>query len=64
MLSRAASAAATDYRLDMALRWAAIHSVAAVAAFSAERWQPPVTAADIAEPGRHRARLGARPAPS
>ncbi|HEY2690389.1 MAG TPA: helix-turn-helix domain-containing protein [Streptosporangiaceae bacterium] len=49
VLSRAASAAATDYRLDMALRWAAIHSVAAVAAFSAERWQPPVTAADIAE---------------
>jgi sugar diacid utilization regulator len=49
ILSRSASAAATDYRLDMALRWAAIHEVAAVAAFSAERWQPPVTAADIAE---------------
>ena len=38
VLSRAASAAATDYRLDMALRWAAIHSVAAVAAFSAEHY--------------------------
>ena len=49
ILSRSASAAATDYRLDMALRWAAIHDVAAVAAFCAERWQPPVTAADIAE---------------
>jgi sugar diacid utilization regulator len=49
ILSRTASAAATDYRLDMALRWAAIHNVAAVAGFSAGRWQPPVTAADIAE---------------
>jgi sugar diacid utilization regulator len=49
ILSRAASAAATDYRLDMALRWAAIHNVAAVAGFSASRWQPPVTAADIAD---------------
>jgi sugar diacid utilization regulator len=49
ILSRAASAAATDYRLDMALRWAAIHNVAAVAGFSADRWQPPVTAADIAD---------------
>jgi sugar diacid utilization regulator len=49
ILSRAASAAATDYRLDMALRWAAIHNVAAVAGFSAGHWQPPVTAADIAD---------------
>jgi sugar diacid utilization regulator len=49
ILSRSASAAATDYRLDMALRWAAIHNVAAVTAFSAERWRPPVTAGDIAE---------------
>jgi sugar diacid utilization regulator len=49
ILSRTASAAAIDYRLDMALRWAAIHNVAAVAAFSAEPWRPPVTAADIAE---------------
>jgi sugar diacid utilization regulator len=49
ILSRTASAAATDYRLDMALRWAAIHNVAAVAGFSAGRWQPPVTAADIAD---------------
>ena len=36
VLSRAASAEVTDYRLDMALRWAAIHRVAAVAAFAAE----------------------------
>ena len=48
LLSRSASAEASDYRLDMALRWAAIHHVAAVAAFSAERWQPVVTAIDIA----------------
>ena len=43
-----ASAEVTDYRLDMALRWAAIHRVAAVAAFSAEEWRPAVTAMDIA----------------
>jgi len=49
MLSRTASAEATDYRLDMALRWAAIHQVAAVAAFSAGLWRPTATAADIAE---------------
>ncbi len=49
VLSRTASAEAADYRLDMALRWAAIHRVAAVAAFSAQRWQPTLTAADIAE---------------
>lgn len=49
VLSRAASAEATDYRLDMALRWAAIHGVGAVAAFSAGLWRPPATAADIAE---------------
>ncbi len=48
VLSRSASAEVTDYRLDMALRWAAIHRVAAVAAFSAERWRPTVTAMDIA----------------
>ena len=40
VLSRLASAEVTDYRLDMALRWAAIRRVAAVAAFSAEAWQP------------------------
>src|SRR5262249_38643683 len=40
VLSRSASAEVTDYRLDMALRWASIHGVAAVAAFSAEKWQP------------------------
>jgi len=48
VLSRAASAEVTDYRLDMALRWAAVNQVAAVAAFSAEQWQPTVTAMDIA----------------
>ena len=48
VLSRLASAEITGYRLDMALRWAAIHRVAAVAAFSAEDWQPAVTALDIA----------------
>jgi sugar diacid utilization regulator len=49
VLSRAASAVATDYRLDMALRWAAVHNVAAVGCFSDGLWQPPVTAVDIAE---------------
>jgi sugar diacid utilization regulator len=49
ILSRTASADAADYRLDMALRWAAIHQVAAVAAFSAQRWRPTLTAVDIAE---------------
>jgi sugar diacid utilization regulator len=50
VLSRAASAEITGYRLDMALRWAAINGVAAVAAFAAEQWQPAVTALDIAGP--------------
>jgi sugar diacid utilization regulator len=49
LLGRVASATASDYRLDMALRWAAIRDVAAVAAFSAQPWQPPMTALDIAE---------------
>jgi sugar diacid utilization regulator len=48
ILSRLASAEVTDYRLDMALRWAAIHQVAAVAAFAGKPWQPTVTARDIA----------------
>ena len=48
VLSRSASAEVTDYRLDMALRWASIHKVAAVAAFAAERWRPTVTVTDIA----------------
>ena len=48
ILSRSASAEVTDYRLDMALRWASIHQVAAVAAFAAERWRPTVTVTDIA----------------
>ncbi len=51
VLSRAISAGADDYRLDMALRWAAIHEVSAVAAFSGEPWQPSVTALDIAAGG-------------
>jgi sugar diacid utilization regulator len=49
ILGRAASAAAGDYRMDMALRWAALSDVAAVAAISAQPWQPSVTARDIAE---------------
>jgi sugar diacid utilization regulator len=47
VLGRLASAEINGYRLDMALRWAAIHRVAAVAAFSAEQWQPALTALDI-----------------
>jgi len=52
ILSRFASAEVSDYRLDMALRWGAIHRVAAVAAFSGEPWQPTVTARDIAARAR------------
>jgi hypothetical protein len=48
VLSRSASAEVSDYRLDMALRWAATHQVAAVAAYSSQWWQPTVTAMDIA----------------
>jgi sugar diacid utilization regulator len=48
ILSKFASAEVSDYRLDMALRWGAIHQVAAVAAFSAVPWRPTVTARDIA----------------
>src|SRR5260370_12694090 len=48
VLSRSASAEVTDYRLDMALRWGSIHQVAAVAAFSAEKWRPTGTVTDIA----------------
>jgi hypothetical protein len=47
VLSRAASAEVSDYRLDMALRWAAVNRVSAVAAFSAEQWRPTVTVMDI-----------------
>ena len=50
VLSRVASAEITGYRLDIALRWAAINGVAAVAAFAAEKWRPAVTALDIAGP--------------
>ena len=48
ILSRSASGEVSDYRLDMALRWGAIHRVAAVAAFADPPWQPTVTARDIA----------------
>ena len=48
LLSRAASAEVTDYRLDMALRWATVNRVSAVAVFAAEQWEPTVTAMDIA----------------
>jgi sugar diacid utilization regulator len=48
ILGRVASESATDYRFDMALRWAAIRGVGAVAAFAEERWRPPLTAVDIA----------------
>jgi sugar diacid utilization regulator len=48
ILSRFASTEVSDYRLDMALRWGAIHQVAGVAAFSREPWLPTVTARDIA----------------
>src|SRR5580693_6001308 len=47
-LPRGASAEVTDYRLDMALRWATVNRVSAVAAFAAEQWEPTVTAMDIA----------------
>ena len=47
VLGRLASAEINGYRLDMALRWAAIHRVAAVAAFSAQEWEPALTAMDI-----------------
>ena len=51
VLARAISAGADDYRLDMALRWAALHGVSAVAAFSGGPWQPSITALDIAREG-------------
>jgi sugar diacid utilization regulator len=49
LLGREASAALSDYRFDMGLRWAALQNVAAVAAFAASPWRPTATAADIAE---------------
>ena len=48
ILGRVASLEATDYRFDMALRWAALGGVAAVAGFASGCWRPPVTAVDIA----------------
>jgi sugar diacid utilization regulator len=52
VLGRGASAEAVDYRLDVALRRAGMHGVAAVAAFCADPsnpWRPPLTALDIAD---------------
>ncbi len=48
ILGRVASESATDYRFDMALRWAALGGVGAVAAFAEGRWRAPLTAIDIA----------------
>ena len=48
ILGRNASESTVDYRFDMALRWAALGGVAAVAAFGHELWRPPATAVDIA----------------
>jgi sugar diacid utilization regulator len=48
ILGRDASESTADYRFDMALRWAALGGVAAVAAFGHEQWRPPATALDIA----------------
>src|SRR5258708_28288136 len=47
VLSRQASDEVTDYRLDMALRSAAVRRVAAPAAFSAAVRQPAVAALDL-----------------
>lgn len=49
LLSRTASSGARDYRLDMALRWATLRGVTAVAAFSSRGWQPSITALAIAD---------------
>ncbi|MDR2986722.1 MAG: hypothetical protein LBV34_17975, partial [Nocardiopsaceae bacterium] len=48
ILGRVASESATDYRFDMALRWAALGGVGAIGAFADEQWRPPLTAIDIA----------------
>jgi len=48
ILGRVASESATDYRFDMALRWAALGGVGAVGAFADQQWRPPLTAIDIA----------------
>jgi sugar diacid utilization regulator len=49
LLSAAASAEVGDYRLDVALRWAGIGEVPALAALQPGRWVPTATAADIAD---------------
>jgi sugar diacid utilization regulator len=48
LLSRACSAQATDYRIDMALRRAVARKISAVAATLPATWRPPTTVADIA----------------
>jgi sugar diacid utilization regulator len=49
VLSRAASVEAAGYRLDVALRQAGVHGVAAVVVLASDSWHPPATATDIAE---------------
>lgn len=49
ILSRAASEAAADYRLDLALRWAAVRGVSAIGVLSVAGWIPSATASDIAD---------------
>jgi sugar diacid utilization regulator len=48
LLTAAASAEVDDYRLDVALRWASLHGVPAVAAFADGVWVPSPTSANIA----------------
>src|SRR5258708_25694040 len=52
ILGRVASESATDYRFDMALRWAALRGVGPVAAFAEQRPRPPLTPVDIASRAR------------
>jgi sugar diacid utilization regulator len=49
ILSRTASEAAADYRLDLALRWAAVRGVSAIGVLSGAGWIPSATASDIAD---------------
>jgi hypothetical protein len=49
LLARAPSAAATGYRFDMAVRVAGLRGIAAIGVLAGPQWQPPATAADIAE---------------
>jgi sugar diacid utilization regulator len=49
LLSRAASAEASGYRLDVGLRRAGVHRVAGVVVLASGSWHPSATAVDIAE---------------